>query len=71
MMKIDVNEVGNIRLKEVYNGVEFVCESGERIAVCMRDDAFEICVINGSYSEWFSVSSKGIRSLDGVKGQDL
>lgn len=46
-MKIETNtdEAGSIVLKEVFNGVYFEAESGNKLAVVMRDDGFEICAI--------------------------
>jgi hypothetical protein len=70
-MKIDVDQEGVIVLREVFNSVVFEAEGGERLVVCMRDDAFEIAVINGSiknpphypnivYYQWYTASSRGI-----------
>jgi len=44
-MKIDVTEDGIIRLKDVFSGVMFETEEGEKLGVCMRDGGFEISVI--------------------------
>jgi len=43
-MKIDVTEDGSIRLKDVFNGVLFETDDGEKLGVCMRDGGFEISV---------------------------
>ena len=40
-MKIEVNEDGNLVLKEVYNSVSLETNSGEVIHICMRDSGFE------------------------------
>lgn len=34
--------VMKVELKEVFNGVRFVSESGETLSVCMRDSGFEV-----------------------------
>ncbi|MCP3686514.1 MAG: hypothetical protein GY861_28075 [bacterium] len=44
-MKINVNEHGNIVLKEVFSGVLMQTKEGNQIGICMRDDSFEINVI--------------------------
>lgn len=40
-MKITVNDDSTIVLKEVYNGIEFESDSGEKLSICMRDSGFE------------------------------
>ncbi len=45
-MEIDVNESGNIRLREVFNPVVFETEEGEKLIICIRDGRFEIKVKN-------------------------
>ncbi len=40
-MKIEVNEDGNIVLKEVYTGVGLESNDGESFGICMRDSGFE------------------------------
>jgi len=49
-MKIDVTEDGQIRLKEVFNGVVLETEEGNQISVCMRDDTVEIHVMPAGWS---------------------
>lgn len=44
-MKIEVDESGTIVLKEVFNSVCLESGSGHRMAVCMRDEGFEIRVL--------------------------
>jgi len=41
-MKLDITEGGEIRLREVFNGVLFETKEGEKLGVCMRDGAFEV-----------------------------
>jgi hypothetical protein len=60
--KVDKGEWGEIVLKEVYNGITFETSEGNQIAVCMRDDTFEINVRpadenrkNGITGKWFRV----------------
>lgn len=41
-MKIEVDEEGSIVLREIYNSVLLRTEEGNTLAVCMRDDTFEL-----------------------------
>ena len=66
-MKIDIDERGTMILKEVFNSVLFETEEGEQLAVCMRDGAFEIAVLDNSIKDpqrkhykWYVASSRGI-----------
>jgi len=43
-MKVEVNEQGQIVLKEVYNSVILETEEGNKFAICMRDDTVEMSV---------------------------
>ena len=70
-MQMEVGEVGEIRLKKVYNPIVFETEEGEQLIVCMRDGAFEIQVLDtenegrhglGRY-RLYSVNGKGITEL--------
>ena len=56
-MKVTTDENGDIVLKEIYSGVFLETSEGNRIAVCMRDDSFEINVLpKGSEgSQWHHV----------------
>lgn len=42
-MQIEVEEKGNILLKQVYSSIVLESDNGERLAICMRDTGFEIC----------------------------
>lgn len=33
---------GTVTVREAFNGIEFVTEDGERLAVCMRDSGYEV-----------------------------
>ena len=44
-MKIEVTEDGTICLEEVYSGITMKTREGNKIAICMRDDTFEINVM--------------------------
>ena len=50
-MKIEVDEEFNLVLKEVFNPVILETEEGNKLAVCMRDDTFEITA-PGSDRHW-------------------
>lgn len=67
-MEIDVGEDGGIILRKVYSGICLDCENGEKMYICMRDDAFEIQFINegpnyGEETGWMTASSKGVSKL--------
>lgn len=70
-MRLDVNEHGTIRLKEVFNSVLFETEEGEKMAVCMRDGGFEIGIKdqtakgNGESYTWHRVMNGNIEPLTG------
>ena len=40
-MKVDIRD-GSIRLRDVFSGVLFETDEGEKLGVCMRDGGFEI-----------------------------
>jgi hypothetical protein len=42
MAKINVDEYGSIQFEEVFNSITFKTPNGQVLAVCMRDDGFEI-----------------------------
>jgi hypothetical protein len=53
-MKIDVNDKGTIVLTDVYECVRFETEGGNVLAVCMRDDTYEIFSgIRHGYGGWY------------------
>lgn len=49
-MKIEVNEHGDIELREVYVGVTFVTKDGEELVIGMRDTGFEFVYEGQKYS---------------------
>lgn len=72
-MKIEADQEGVLILREVFNSVIFEAEGGERLVVCMRDNAFDIAVLDKSVKnpsgymnawnkryQWFTASSRGI-----------
>lgn len=67
-MQVDVNEQNQIRLRDVFEPVEFVSPNGESLFVCMRDGGFEIAVRtnNGDSSresfEWHSVQWHSVQN---------
>ena len=76
-MKVDITEERNIKLTEVFNSVLFETEEGEKIAVCMRDGAFEIGVKDTSCKceerqecfTWYKASGAGIEQLAVQEGK--
>jgi len=46
MAKINVDEHGSIQFEEVFNSITFKTPNGQVLAVCMRDDGFEIGLSN-------------------------
>jgi hypothetical protein len=56
MFRLTVEEDYTAVLKEVYNSIVMETAEGNRIALCMRDDTFEIGVlIPDSDTRWFRV----------------
>ena len=57
-MKIDVNEKGDLVLREVFSGVLLETSEGNQIGVCMRDDTLEIHVLPGGKNtmNWWRVN---------------
>ena len=58
-MKI-VARGNDLIVKEVYCGFAMETEEGNAIAICMRDDTFEINVLprDGSFNKWNRVNMK-------------
>jgi hypothetical protein len=74
-MKIEVNEQGDIVLKEVFSGVILETSEGNRLGICMRDDTFEFTTSpKGEQPSWYRVDmSNGQvgsmrRTVTGIKG---
>lgn len=60
-MKIETNERGELVLKEVFSGVLMEQPDGNKIAICMRDDTFEINVIGKDGKEcWHRVDMQSL-----------
>ena len=53
-MKVDVDEQGNIVLKEIYNSVILETEEGNQFAICMRDDTVEMTVVGSQ--QWYKAN---------------
>lgn len=65
-MRLDADSDGTIVLKEVFNSVVLETAEGNRIAICMRDDGFEIGVgdlINKDDYTWYSAGNGVIEKL--------
>ena len=41
-MKIEVGEGRELVLRDVYNGIMFITNDGQKLSICMRDGGFEI-----------------------------
>lgn len=65
-MKIDINEEGNVVLKEVYNGVLLETSEGNQLDICMRDDTFELSI--PKLGKWYRINMKtgGIYDMQSV-----
>ena len=50
-MKIDIDEQGNLVAKEVLNSLILETAEGNQVAVCMRDDTIELCVMGSD--QWY------------------
>lgn len=59
-MKVSVNEEGGLVLKEIYSGVLLQTKEGNEIGICMRDDTFEINVINTHGNQWHRVNCENL-----------
>ena len=57
-MKIDTDQYGSLRLKEIFSGVLLETEEGNQLGVCMRDDTLEINVLPGrkNSNNWWRVN---------------
>ena len=57
-MKIDVDQEGGIRLREVLSGVLLETSEGNALGICMRDDTLEINVMPGGKhtQNWWRVN---------------
>jgi len=53
-MKIDVDEQGNIVLKEIYNSAILETAEGNKFAICMRDDTVEMTVVGSD--RWYKAN---------------
>lgn len=62
--QVDVEGSMCIALKEVYDGVLMETAEGNRIAVCMRDDTFEIAVLGNKKQPILSIHRVNIMSGD-------
>lgn len=62
-MKIEVDANRHIVLKEVFSGVLIETTEGNQIAVCARDDTFEINILPKGFKEhyWQRVDMQGKR----------
>lgn len=79
-MQIDVNEDGVIRLKEVFNSIVFETAEGVKLFVCMRDDGYEIGLVDDSikcgpnedcyYLNWWTAGPRGIHRLENTEQGD-
>jgi hypothetical protein len=49
-MRVEVGENGQIELKEVYDGITLISDSGEKLHIGMRDSGFEFNYGNKLYS---------------------
>ena len=53
-MKVSVGSEGNIVLKEVFNSIVLETAEGNQLAICMRDDTFEMKLV--STDNWHRVN---------------
>jgi hypothetical protein len=62
-MKIDVDQDRNLRLQEVFSGINMKAPGGNVIGVCMRDGTFEINVMpRGKHTgNWWRVDMESGR----------
>jgi len=57
-MKIEVDEQGQLRIKEVYGNTYLETREGNRLYICMRDDTFEMSPLHRrvSANNWWRVN---------------
>ncbi len=55
-MKVSVDQERNIVLKEIFNGVILETAEGNQLAICMRDDTFEMKLVGTD--NWHRVDVK-------------
>lgn len=57
-MKIEASPIDGVTfiLKEVYNSVVMETQEGNQIAICMRDDTFELTVVGSG--DWYRADIK-------------
>ena len=68
-MKLDTLADGTIRLRQVFNSVVLETEEGNRLAVCMRDDGFEIGIGDSVKKDdytWYRVGNGCVEPLNAV-----
>lgn len=76
-MKILLHDEKTLLMTEVFNSVVFETDEGERLAVCMRDGAFEIGTSKKGSKEvkWYAISHENVewmctRCPDTLNGKD-
>lgn len=55
-MKVSANQEGTIVLKEVFNSIILETAEGNQLAICMRDDTFEMKLVGTE--NWHRVDVK-------------
>ena len=65
MTKISVDQHSAIQFEEVYNSITFKTPNGQVLAVCMRDEGFEIGLCSKPQMPviWFSANNDEIKRL--------
>jgi len=63
-MRIEVSDEGGLVIRELYSGVMFETDSGQRLSVAMRDGGFEIGLFAGDEGpRWVTIDNGVIIGL--------
>ena len=61
-MKVEVGLDGNIELTNVFNSIVLKTDSGESLAICMRDSGFEFKY----QGKWYSAKEGRVKSFEDI-----
>lgn len=57
-----------VQIREAFNGVRFITEDGEQLAICMRDSGFELRYSGNNFETgWIEFKEGIIKYLSGLE----
>ena len=59
-MKIDISINGELVVKEIYDAIILETADGNQLAICMRDDTFELSVVGSDMPHRVNVETGSI-----------